>query len=949
MSQLSQAIFGPAAAPPKPKPTMTLAQAQALARKHNPLLGLPRTDVGLGLQAQKNAGGKLSASQLRSGVAGMNAAQNAAGKRTAATISQKAAPTLDVLAKISNGLETPFTLGGAAIQDFDAGRRPSLSSHDNSALGHALDLMARGQFGEARKAYSFTSWDSIRTMAKHGDGAAQFLLKHPTVGSLLMGGAELVNPASIGVGKAAGALGDLARVGANAGGRAAANALSRARPGVAGGTLDRVLRNAGDVATGARFGAVRNAAAREAAAAGGSRVAQSAAADRADVVSRIMAHATPNSVAQMQNVTQRIFGGLLPEQQNAVVDMIEGLHQSSIKNAPADAAKRVATYRAWRNAVDTRTKANGLGEAGMWYGPTYFPRRGMTLDPALEQSEEQTLQDEQIANRRSRGGQNIRKDTLGQNVPSRKYATRQQAIFNGVKLNPDWTPAQALYEHGITRLRSNALAEGAQELKKLGLVVPRETADMWGHTVPHRADYLPFTELGSVRTYGDPLLRESAVDPSVADLIEDLGATSGDRGLPGPLQALTAAGRGVNEAASRVLVSQPLYHLPVNVIPNALADVATGQLDPLEAFKALLSPKKSIAEARAAGADFPYVEHSFDTRDLAPPEGLTAAQKVGRGARKVARGVNAVSNRALYQYAQPAVAAAAYKGLKKRLGSDAAALEVRSIVGEPENLTAAERSAGQAFMFPGWLKSQVRRWGGKLATNPQLYMAPHTAVNARNESKGVSPDPFSWASLIPPIVLHVDPTTGDYTQLPVPNPANRVTGFVDALANLATGNGNGTTLFNDLTNTLNPGLNALQRLGTTLGSPAHAPTSQILWDKDNPDARSRALQALASLGGRYSPVRGALPSVASALESLVGVAPKTQLSAPRAKERWLLENDLREGYPYDSDAIVRSGGLEGLERLEKKLRTAGRTGDAAKVHAAELKLYKLLQHVEAAK
>src|SRR5208283_5617024 len=110
----------------------------------------------------------------------------------------------------------------------------------------------------------------------------------------------------------------------------------------------------------------------------------------------------------------------------------------------------------------------------------------------------------------------------------------------------------------------------------------------------------------------------------VADLIKDLQGQDFGGGLSSWAAVPLSAARNVNELFSRFQVSQPFYHLPVNVSQN----VATSFLrhgGPLgvrvpgmvaRGAKALVRPKVAVAEADAAGANFPYAEREFHPGDL---------------------------------------------------------------------------------------------------------------------------------------------------------------------------------------------------------------------------------------------------------------------------------------------------------------------------------------------
>jgi hypothetical protein len=929
VSALSDAVF--ADAPPTPKKKPKLVPPPATVPAQNTLLG-PRAGSPMPAPAAQtlSVGSAIANRPHATG----DAITDQIIKQSPAAAKLRA-PINDLLGKASDVFETPFDILGALAQDTQEGRS---DSDPNSAQNRLRVQLQHGDFAGAR-GHSFTSWDTVKKLAADGNPIAKAALAHPRTASIGMGASEFLNPSNLLVGEATGLAGRLAKAGATAGGRAVGAVARRINPEVVRSTVYRTTQSLGETLGGSRMGPVRQAAADQVKAAGGDAAAQKLAADRADIAGRRMTQATETGSAEMQPVVKKVFGGLSPEQKVDVVDGIEGTLDKD-KITP-DIAARVGAYRNWRAQVDQRTVRNGLAEpTEMWSGPTYFPRRGMTMDPAIETSEEQNLADE-IEARRSRGGTNVRRDTLGDQIPSRIYSTRKQAVFNGVKVNPDWDPAQALLQHGVARVRNNVLEEGAHELKDLGLAVPLETPDMWGKPTPHRPDYLPFTQLGTVRQFGSPLFKGSAVHPSVADLVEDLGSQTSSGGLASAADIPGAILGGVNNAASRLTVANPAYHIPVNVLPNIGATALTHGIDPIAVVKALANPKAAIADAQAAGADFPYAARGFNTEDLQPWSSLDPKAKAIRVLRAPGRAIDAVSTGALYKHMQPPIAAAAFKGLEGPMGREAAALKTRQIVGEPENLSARERALGNTLMFPGWLKSQLRLWGPMLAKNPALYQAAHVAVNNANESKGVGPSDYGWGSLLPPIVLSRDPKTGKTVELQMPSPANRLLGLTDAAANI--GN-NPMQAATQIQNVLNPALGTGARVLRTLSAEPQEPSTNILWDKDAPASVQRAQGAKAILG-RYSPARlpegDQQPSAAGLALSSVGIDPEEKLSPQDAKNVFKIERLFREG---------RGGmvGIETMRSLAKKATTAGHPQRAAAINAMADAQYYLMKDATAA-
>lgn len=863
-----------------------LSDAIALAAKKNPILGLPITQQSEGLSAQLAAKKKLNAPQIRASVA----RQEQRGKATSAA---DAKPVNDFLSHAYNVLETPLSLTGALMlgheRDVQQGKPESLwTGFGGQTMANARRLLSQGKLGELAQRYSTTSLAANKARAQAGDVGAKYFQKHPSQFGALAFGEEFANPGNAVAGRVLGLLGKGAKAGLTAGGKAAARVVSHP-------ATKRTLGVLGEVSTANRFGEVRQAAADEAARHGGN---PEAAANHADVVSRKLAAVPQRAKSVSQHITSEVFKGLSKDEQLAVVDKIEGM-TPQIKLSPEREAlinTRVQAYRHFRAKLDTLTKNSGYAQdSSFWHGPTYFPRAGHTLAPDLG---EEGIEEE-LASRRSRGGVNVRKETLGANK-ERTYPTRQHAAAN-TEVNPEWTPAEALEKHITNRVQNAGIEIGMKRLKSLGLVDDA------------RQDFLPTTQIGTLRTFGSPTLRTSRIHPAVASLVEDLTPKGTSHGLASPFSALASVGRFANRAAAKLQVSNPLYHPIVNVGQNTVAQALTGNLNPIEYLKGLASKGRSAIEA---GADIPYSEHGEVADSLRPWSDLTKKEKLGRAAQIPGKAVNAVTNRALYKYIQPRMAEGAFRGLKGKLGSDRAALVTRQILGEPENIPSSMEGASQAFMFPHWNLSQIRLWSKLLAEHPQLYMAPHSAVNARNLSRGVSPQQSDWGTLVPPIVLGKDKRGNDVV-LPIPGPANKLLGLADIAGNLATGQANGKEIEKTALNMSNPLLNLAGRAyATDIKAPGPA-NSTRLYDRDAPPtAGGPGLATLKALAQRYSPARGGLANPLG----LVGLQPYSRMSDKRGKWEYKVDQMLRNGYDWNGHFYP------GIDEVRKKIAAAKYSG-----------------------
>jgi hypothetical protein len=321
--------------------------------------------------------------------------------------------------------------------------------------------------------------------------------------------------------------------------------------------------------------------------------------------------------------------------------------------------------------------------------------------------------------------------------------------------------------------------------------------------LPKPPGMVPFTDLGDVRTFGLPLTRESYINPAAHDMLKEVrGAESdGTATLPG---AMFGALGKVNQLAAQTQVALAPYHLLVNLRANVASALRT-PADYARFVRGAMS-KKAIAEAQEAGAFRPYARREGGADWTRPLADLTPAERRARIMETPHRAWESASALPLYKWAEPAIAGGLHAALKGRLGSAGAALETRSVLGEPENLPREMRQVGQLAEFPNWFLSQMLRWTGKLATQPSTYNAPHAMIEHFNESRGRSRQPGDANRFLPPIMLGTN-AKGERVVLEVPHPGDRPLRFYNALAKWGAGSGTGTDVALAVSGGANPTIN----------------------------------------------------------------------------------------------------------------------------------------------
>jgi hypothetical protein len=405
----------------------------------------------------------------------------------------KKPPPAPLWTGITQALGAPNLSGamiGAFMRDASAHRNPfagSLTSRQGvtaapgSAVEHALRGIHQGHLQETVDEYFPLGTPSLKQFAKDDrragitHSAAQTLVDHPRVASVVDFLGRLADPGNALFGEALGIAGRGVKAGIGAGGRAAADAITKAKPAEEFSKKVMALRAAGDIAVFKRFAVVRAAAEHVARKAGKSAADIRQAGDRAEMAARNVANAEHEAKAQGQYIRKRMMGGLTHGEQLEVYHLIEG--DSTLPPGPLrdKLMGRVDFWRTTLHALDKDTRSWLGDDARFLSSNRYAPRQGFArnadADP-LSEGEEALIE-----RSRSRGGVTVRKGTLGQNM-HRKYATLKQAqamatATGKFDLNPDWTPAQAIEEFVTNRVRSFTIAKQFNTLDDVGLLSPK--------------------------------------------------------------------------------------------------------------------------------------------------------------------------------------------------------------------------------------------------------------------------------------------------------------------------------------------------------------------------------------------------------------------------------------------------------------------------------------------
>lgn len=695
-------------------------------------------------------------------------------------------PIYTGLSNIMSIPNTPGAMLGAMLRDKAAGRQVGGDQPQGArtAEAHFLEQLGRAP-AEAVNEYFATSPTSMRQYSQ-GTGAIKsigdYFVKHPKQNAALDFIGRILDPGNALTFETVGGVNDILKTGVRTAARKAASEVIKRAPEAAAHPLVRHLMSAENLGSFNRFAEVRSAAEDAARGKGWNPTDVTAHGDAAEMASRNIANSPKYAKGMAQRAANDVFKGLTKGEQFTVVNMIEGdspLLGDVSKLSPGQIAlrdrlmPRVTKYREWRARVDEATKKYNVADEGRFLrGDNFFSRAGMFVDPENEAGEEM-LPENEAFRREFNTGTNVavRKGTLGENI-HRQYPTLKSAQRAGMQLRPDVTPMKAFEMHVYGRTQSARINEQLDKLQEVGLIQPKNEPVPFSigvtNPVPQPPGYADFSSLGSMRQFGSNITRDAWVHPSIPSLIEDVAATHATRrGLSHVIPLVGAAMRTANRVLSSVEVSNPAWHLGFNIDENVLSEAPNPIAMATKGFG-----KQAVESAEQEGVHLPFSRRQSASDWGRPFSDLTAKEKAMRLIQAGPHALESFASAPLYSHGEPVMATAAHAGLVPRLGKPGAAIAVRSMLGEPENLGAATEGVAPLLQFPSWMLSQLRRWPKALAQRPWLYNSPHAAARDIDASQGRGPRFTDEGKMIPPIVLGKD-KNGDFNMLTIPHPGNR--------------------------------------------------------------------------------------------------------------------------------------------------------------------------------
>ena len=361
---------------------------------------------------------------------------------------------------------------------------------------------------------------------------------------------------------------------------------------------------------------------------------------------------------------------------------------------------RVARYRAEMKSISKDLVKYGIAKPGqIWTDEHYFPRLGLTQNPAIEAAEQEVHDYGEAA------PVGIRKGTLPK---KRVYETLEQAEHSGALMNPDWDPALTLENHLRLRLKSIQLEKGIHEFRDLGLVQPewRDKPLGW-ETVNEHPDIAKF---GSPERLNQGASFPKAIAHMIRDLTYRKAVPNADVMLSSPFKWYSKIQAGLNWLTLKFETAFWLYHTWVNMLPNELATIVGLAKSPLHAVKALLTyPKKCLPSMAATARNYllkmlrgevsSQRRKRVFRRDLAskvPEHRMIQPWCRSCGRRPCEyrmkrifdlweRGMENATSRPLYQSFAPRMENATYKALQAAgVPEPDAAIRTRQTSGEPE-------------------------------------------------------------------------------------------------------------------------------------------------------------------------------------------------------------------------------------------------------------------------
>lgn len=862
---------------------------------------------------------------------------------------QKSKPVYDA---VSNAMAIPNVTGallGARLRDLAAGRpQPQYSftpglkklqlSDPESAEAHFMRQFDK-EPASAVNEYFLTSPQTMRQLSKAPPGrlhdVGKHFVDHPKENAALDFAGRILDAGNAGAGAMMKAVTTDAGALTRTASRGLANQIVKRAPDLATHPLVQTLRSAEHLGSFSRWAEVRSAAEDLARLHG--MADPTKAGDDAVLGAVNIANSGSHARGVAQKAAKEVFGGLTKGQQFDLMNFIEG--QSPLwGHASKLSAEQIAlreklmpryqAYQKWRSTLDDASQRYRVAGAPRFLtGRNFFSRAGMYKDKADELGEEE-LPSNPVFEREFVGAKGVsgpRKGTLGQNV-HRRYNSHVEATRAGAELLPDASPMKAFEMHAYARTQAARINQQLDKLQDLGLIVPKEQAVPHAIGVTQRvaapSGFSDFTNLppdiggAAVRQFGSDITRNAWVHPAVPSMIQDIaGRSAPTGGLASAIGLVGSAAKKANQFLSFFEVSDPLYHPIFNVSEN-VASEAPGVTGLVRGA----TSKKLMEQAEEKGVHLPYATAQSAYRWSRPWSDLSATEKAQRALSAPGRAAETLTRKMLYGGIEPRMATAAYEGLKGRLGESGAALRVRSMLGEPENISMAMQGGAEAFQFPAWTLSQLRRWPGAIASRPYLYNAPQAGIRDVNLSQGRGPRDTDVGKVLPPIVLGKT-KRGDFNVLDLPHPANRAVSLIDAAVR-------------------GDKLGALYAAGGAVNPLAQGPVYSALQNASSQTKRDLASVApeksaqeqaidFAKSFGRFSPVRG-----------LTTWPPfsRVELSPERADaQKRLIDSALYGG--YNRALRKREPGLVELRNMQHKFERAGKTDAATRLKMSADAMY----------
>lgn len=461
---------------------------------------------------------------------------------------------------------------------------------------------------------------------------------------------------------------------------------------------------------------------------------------------------------------QQLFGGLTRDEQMEVVHRMQGHTTRSFGAKDAELnARAVQLKGALQQITDEQLRAGTLDPAKVYDQEAFFPMAGAFELPAQDAEYLEFLN----AHRSTGGGAGVRLGTAGQNAPRRNYRTlleaQQQAA---VPLRNEWSPGEAYYRFLSQRSKNVEIENSMGDLLSMGLAKDRNLrapGDRFAET----------TDVGSIRTFGSPTLRDQAIHEQVVNFLEDVGASKAEASAfahastnIGKLALLLPKAYNASQSLLRQgIVFNPIVHAGWNLMFQYLG--AGGDIRRLATVT-----DQIINDAEHAGAILPRGAPRMIGGSSAVPLMLRPWSDLKMG-EKIARGgaqVQEANQHIVFDVAEKRYAAALFATYTERgLSPAEAAIRVRQALGDYANVrnSGVDAVLHRAFFFYPWLKTILPFWIKTGATKPQTWNPAVQGVQTHNELAG---DPNARTGAESPLALYSGEKQGrpEYYSVPLP-------------------------------------------------------------------------------------------------------------------------------------------------------------------------------------